>query len=75
MNEFDSRVLKLRILEASIEVDEVCDMTRSALTKARLKKAQDALDDALRVLRKYVPDTHEPMQGPQDTPSFPRHGA
>ncbi|WP_155633550.1 hypothetical protein [Burkholderia cepacia] len=75
MTEFDSRVLKLRILEASIEVDEVCDMTRSPVTKARLKKAQDALDDALRVLRKYVPDAHEATQGPQDTPSFPLRGA
>ncbi|RQU14223.1 hypothetical protein DF152_17325 [Burkholderia cenocepacia] len=57
MTEFDAQVIKLRILEASIEVDEMHNDARSQYAKARLRKVRDTLDDALRVVRKYAPDT------------------
>ncbi|WP_321932983.1 hypothetical protein [Burkholderia cenocepacia] len=75
MTEFDSIVLKLRILEASIEVGELCDAVRSPQTKARLHKVQNTLDAALGVLRKYTPDTLPANQGRQGTPSLQRPDA
>ncbi|CAJ3047413.1 hypothetical protein [Burkholderia pseudomallei] len=65
MTEFDSIVLKLRILEASIEADELCDVVRSPQTRARLLKIRDTLDDALDVLRKYASDAHPAIPGLQ----------
>lgn len=75
MTEFDSIVLKLRILEASIEVDELYDATRSPHTKARLQRVRDTLDDTLGVLRKYAPDAHTATLGQQGTPALPRPDA
>lgn len=75
MTEFDSIVLKLRILEASIEIGELYDVVRSPHTKARLHKVQDTLDAALGVLRKYTPDTLPSNQDWQGTLSLQRPGA
>lgn len=75
MTEFDSIVLKLRILEASLELDELCDVARSPHTKARLQKARDTLDDALNVLRKYAPDAYPTTLGLQGTSALRRHDA
>lgn len=75
MTEFDSIVLKLRILEASIEVDELCDAVRSPQTRARLHKVRDTLDEALGVLRKYTPDTLPTTRGLQGTQSLQRPDA
>lgn len=75
MTEFDSIVLKLRILEASLEADEICDAVRSPATKARLMKVRDALDDALCILRKYAPDAGTTIASPLDTSSLQHHDA
>ncbi|WP_167359286.1 hypothetical protein [Burkholderia humptydooensis] len=75
MTEFDSIVLKLRILEASIEADELCDAVRSPQTRARLLKIRDTLDDALGVLRKYSPDARPTIPSLQDTSASQRGGA
>lgn len=75
MTEFDSIVLKLRILEASLEADELCDAVRSPATKARLMKVRDTLDNALCILRKYAPDAGATIAGPLDTSSLQRYDA
>lgn len=55
VKDFDAHAMKAYILEASIELLEIREATRSGAVRARLSKVDDALSNALRILEKYAP--------------------